>query len=59
LGQRRLHERAWRRRHKRIEFPVHGKDVWRTVTVYEGGKVIHRTTYSHYSRITGVTLVER
>jgi vancomycin resistance protein YoaR len=45
---------------KRIEFPVDGKDVWRTVTVYQGGKVIHQKTYySHYSRITGVTLVGR
>jgi len=43
---------------KRIEYPVDGKDVWRTVTVYEGGKIIHQTTYySHYSRITGVTLI--
>ena len=43
---------------KRIESPVDGKDVWRTVTVYENGKVLHRTTYySHYSRITGVVLV--
>ena len=25
--------------------PVDGKDVWRTVTVYENGKVIHQTTY--------------
>jgi vancomycin resistance protein YoaR len=45
---------------ERIEFPVNGMDVWRTVTVYEGGKVIHKTTYySHYARITGVTLVGR
>ena len=45
---------------KRIEYPVDGKDVWRTVTVYQGGKVIHQKTYySHYSRITGVTLVGR
>ena len=45
---------------KRIEFPVDGKDVWRTVTVYQGGKIIHQKTYySHYSRITGVTLVGR
>jgi vancomycin resistance protein YoaR len=43
---------------KRIETPVDGKDVWRTVTVYENGKVIHQTTYySHYSRITGIVLV--
>ena len=43
---------------KRIESPVDGKDVWRTVTVYENGKVLHKTTYySHYSRITGIVLV--
>jgi vancomycin resistance protein YoaR len=45
---------------KRIEYPVDGKDVWRTVTVYQGTKIIHQKTYySHYSRITGVTLVGR
>lgn len=43
---------------ERVEYPVDGKDVWRTVTVTEGGKVIHKTTYySHYSTITGLTLV--
>jgi vancomycin resistance protein YoaR len=44
---------------KRIEYPVDGKDVWRTVTVLDAtGKVVHKTTYySHYARITGVTLV--
>jgi vancomycin resistance protein YoaR len=43
---------------KRVEYPVDGKDVWRTVTVYEHGKVIHRYTFhSHYARITGVVLV--
>ena len=43
---------------KRIEYPVAGKDVWRTVTVYQGSAVIHKVTYySHYSRITGVTLI--
>jgi vancomycin resistance protein YoaR len=43
---------------KRVEYPVNGKDVWRTVTVYEGGKVLRRTTYySHYATITGITLV--
>jgi vancomycin resistance protein YoaR len=43
---------------ERIETPVDCKDVWRTVTVYENGKVIHKTTYySHYSRITGVVLI--
>jgi vancomycin resistance protein YoaR len=43
---------------KRLEYPVDGKDVWRTVSVYQDGKLIRRTTYySHYSRITGVLLV--
>jgi vancomycin resistance protein YoaR len=43
---------------KRVEFPVAGKDVWRTVTVYEKGKIIHQTTYySHYSRVNGLTLI--
>jgi vancomycin resistance protein YoaR len=43
---------------KRVEYPVDGKDVWRTVTVYENGRIIHQTTYySHYSRITGVLLI--
>lgn len=43
---------------ERIEYPVAGKDVWRTVTVYQGSTVIHKVTYySHYSRITGVTLI--
>jgi vancomycin resistance protein YoaR len=42
---------------KRVEFPVNGFDVWRTVTVYEGGKVIRRKTYySHYATITGIVL---
>jgi vancomycin resistance protein YoaR len=44
---------------ERVEYPVDGKDVWRTVTVLDAnGKVIHETTYySHYSRITGLTLI--
>jgi vancomycin resistance protein YoaR len=43
---------------KRIETPVDGKDVWRTVSVYQDGKLIRQKTYySHYSRITGVVLV--
>ena len=43
---------------KRIEFPVDGRDIWRTVTVYQGGKILHQTTYySHYSRVDGITLV--
>ena len=29
---------------KRIEYPVDGKDVWRTVTVYQGGTIIHQKT---------------
>ncbi len=43
---------------KRVEYPVDGMDVWRTVSVYQNGKLLRRTTYySHYSRITGVLLV--
>jgi vancomycin resistance protein YoaR len=43
---------------ERVEFPVAGKDVWRTVTVKQNGKIIHQTTYySHYSRIDGLTLI--
>jgi vancomycin resistance protein YoaR len=43
---------------KRIESPVDGKDVWRTVSVYQDGKLIRQKTYySHYSRITGIVLV--
>ncbi|GAC1665681.1 MAG: VanW family protein [Candidatus Limnocylindrales bacterium] len=43
---------------KRVEYPVDGKDVWRTVTVYDNGTIIHQTTYySHYARITGVKMI--
>jgi hypothetical protein len=44
---------------RRIESPVDGKQVWRTVSVYDrAGKLIHRVTYfSNYARITGVLLV--
>ncbi len=44
---------------QRIEYPVDGKQVWRTITVKDAkGKVISRTTYySNYSRITGIVLV--
>jgi vancomycin resistance protein YoaR len=43
---------------KRVEYPVDGMDVWRTVTVKENGKVLRRTLYySHYSVITGILLV--
>jgi vancomycin resistance protein YoaR len=43
---------------KRIESPVDGKDVWRTVSVYQDGKLIRQKTYySHYARITGIVLV--
>ena len=42
---------------KRVEFPVNGFDVWRTVTVYEDGKVLRKKTYySHYATITGILL---
>ena len=42
----------------RLEYPVNGMDVWRTVTVRENGKVIRKTTYySRYSVITGVVII--
>ena len=46
---------------KRIEYPVDGKQVWRTWTVYDAaGTVLHtKTYYSNYSRITGIVLVGR
>ena len=43
---------------KRVEYPVNGMDVWRTVTVSEGGKVLRKKTYySHYATITGILQV--
>jgi hypothetical protein len=44
---------------KRIEYPVDGKKVWRTVTVYNAdGTVLRQVTYySNYARITGIVLV--
>ena len=44
---------------QRIEYPVDGKQVWRTVTVRDShGVVLSRVTYfSNYSRVTGVVLV--
>ncbi len=43
---------------KRVEYPVNGMDVWRTVTVYEGGNVLRKKTYySHYATITGILQV--
>ena len=46
---------------KRIEFPVDGKQVWRTVTVYNADGTILRqkTYYSNYARITGIVLIGR
>jgi vancomycin resistance protein YoaR len=47
-------------RSERIEYPVNGMQVWRTVSVYENGKLLRRVTYySNYARITGITLVGR
>ena len=47
-------------RAQRIEWPVDGKDVWVTVTVTQNGKLLSRRTYySHYARITGITLIGR
>jgi vancomycin resistance protein YoaR len=44
---------------KRIEYPVDGKQVWRTVTVYNAdGTILRQKTYhSNYARITGIVLV--
>ena len=44
---------------KRVEYPVDGKDVWRTVTVYDsnGGVIRKVTYYSSYARVTGVVLI--
>jgi vancomycin resistance protein YoaR len=44
---------------KRIEYPVDGKQVWRTVTVYnaDGSVLREKTYYSNYARITGIVLV--
>jgi vancomycin resistance protein YoaR len=44
---------------RRIESPVDGMQVWRTVTVRDkNGKVIRTETfYSNYARITGIVLV--
>jgi vancomycin resistance protein YoaR len=45
---------------QRVEFPVDGKDVWVTVTRIDHGKVLDRRVYySHYARITGLTLIGR
>ncbi len=42
---------------ERVEYPVNGFDVWRTVTVYQNGKVLRKKTYySHYATITGIVL---
>jgi vancomycin resistance protein YoaR len=46
---------------QRIEYPVDGKQVWRTINVYDrSGKLIRsKTYYSNYSRITGIVLIGR
>jgi vancomycin resistance protein YoaR len=46
---------------KRIEYPVDGKQVWRTVTVYnaDGSVLREKTYYSNYARVTGIVLVGR
>ncbi len=42
---------------QRVEYPVGGFDVWRTVSVYENGKLIRRKTYfSHYATVNGLLL---
>ncbi len=46
---------------ERIEYPVDGKQVWRTVSVYarNGDRIRSKTYYSNYSRVTGIVLVGR
>ena len=46
---------------ERVEYPVDGKQVWRTWKVWDAdGKLLHeRTFYSDYARITGVTRIGR
>ena len=40
---------------ERVETPHDGMDVWRTVSVYQKGKLLNRRTYySHYGVVTGV-----
>lgn len=42
----------------RVQDPENGFDAWRTVTVYQNGKVLRKTTYySHYAMVTGVVEV--
>ena len=42
---------------RRVEYPVNGFDVWRTVSVYEKGELIRSNTYySHYATINGILL---
>jgi vancomycin resistance protein YoaR len=44
---------------QRVEYPVDGKQVWRTVRVYDkkGTLIRSKTYYSNYSRVTGIVLV--
>jgi vancomycin resistance protein YoaR len=46
---------------ERIEYPVDGKQVWRTVSVYDKNRKLIRskTYYSNYGRVTGIVLVGR
>ena len=46
---------------ERDEYPVDGKQVWRTVSVYDrnGSLIRSKTYYSNYSRVTGIVLVGR
>ncbi len=48
-------------RRQTVEYPATGKDVWVTRFVRDrNGKLLDRQTfYSHYARITGITLVGR
>jgi vancomycin resistance protein YoaR len=42
----------------RVEYPVNGLDVWRTVRVYERGKLLREKTYfTRYRAVDGVVLI--
>jgi vancomycin resistance protein YoaR len=44
----------------RVEYPVNGLDVWRTVRVYERGRLLREKTYfTRYKAVDGVVLIGR
>jgi vancomycin resistance protein YoaR len=44
----------------RVEYPVNGLDVWRTIRVYEHGRLLREKTYfTRYRAVDGVVLIGR